>query len=545
MKLNLSNRISLGYIIIIAVAFIATLYCVYTLQTNKELNKRIQTVNLPIYLKLKDLNAMGREAKKLINDWIYQPNASEKEALTKLQSNSYPEVRKSIQDIIDQSSDANIDSVKDILTGFDKILKSQGLVMNILNADSLYSNDKAVDRAIDLYDNTITPGSEKIGIKLNKLLEEQETEINDLQKEKESADTFLTILLFLMILIFIIAAIAAYFYARKTIIEPIVKAKDYIVSLGLGKLVDVHVSKRTDEIGEMMQAMHNLTKGMNAKSGFALAIGQGKYEEQFELLSDHDMIGRALLDMRSSLKQSADDERKRNWAIHGLAEIGTILRTQTANLDDFYHSVIRYVIRYTDSNQGGIFLLITDEQEEPYLQLMGCYAYERKKFVEKKIEIGEGLLGQCVLEKQTINLLALPANYIRITSGLGGAPPSNLIIVPLKINEVVQGVMEIASFNKFEQFQIDFLEKLAENIASTIASTQINKRTQHLLDESQQQAEQMKAQQEELRQSMEELSATQEEMSRKEREYLKRISELEDVIQDRNMVRSILPESRR
>jgi hypothetical protein len=332
----------------------------------------------------------------------------------------------------------------------------------------------------------------------------------------------------------VIAAIVAYFYARKTIIDPIVKAKDYIVSLGRGRLIDVPVTKREDEIGEMMLAMHNLTKGMNAKSAFASAIGQGKYEEQFELLSDDDAMGRALLDMRVSLKQNSEDERKRNWATQGLAEIGAILRAHTDDLKEFYNSIVCYVVKYTGSNQGGIFLVVNNDKES-YLELMACYAYERRKFMERKIGIGEGLLGQCVLEKQTVNMLTLPPNYIRITSGLGDAPPSNLVIVPLKINEDVQGVLEIASFRKFEQFQIDFLEKLAENIAAAISSVQVNKRTQNLLDESQQQAEQMKAQQEELRQSMEELSATQEEMSRKEREYLRRIAELEEHLNHRGV----------
>lgn len=534
LKLNLSNRISLGYIIIIATALMATLYCVFTLQTNKELSKRIQTINLPVYLRLKDLNAISLEAQKLINDWVYQPNVEEKNALIALQSDTYPKLRKNIQEIVNHSKDAGIDSVKSVLALFDNILATQRSVMNILNADSLYSNDNAVDRAIDLYDHAITPASHQLGDRLDKLLVAQEEEINELQTEKESADTFLTILLFLMILVFVIAAVVAYFYARRTIIDPIVKAKNFIVALGHGKSVDIDVSNRGDEIGEMMVAMRNLTEGINAKSEFALAIGQGRYDAQFALLSEEDRMGRALLDMRSSLKENAENEQRRNWATQGLAEIGAILRDHTDKLSDFYNAIIRYVVKYVGANQGGIFLLVNPEKDEPYLELMACYAYERKKIIERKLGIGEGLLGQCVLEKQTVNMRKLPENYIRITSGLGEATPSNLVIVPLKINDEVQGVMEIASFHKFEPFQIDFLEKLAESIAASMAAVQINKRTQYLLDQSQHQGEQMKENQEELRQSMEELSATQEEMTRKEREYLKRIADLEETLKRKN-----------
>ncbi|HTH54774.1 MAG TPA: GAF domain-containing protein [Cyclobacteriaceae bacterium] len=525
-KLNISNRISIGYIIIIIVAVLATVYCIVTLQDNKELDRRIQSVYLPSYLNFKELNALCDEALKLTNNWIYQPNVNEKKNLVTLQDETYISLKRNTLSVIALSTDINTnDSVKAVLQLFDVTIESEKEVMSTLNADSLYSNDKAVDKAITLLDKKIAPSSLSFKKTMSYLIASQESKIRSLQEKKESSYTFLMALLIIMIVIFFVAAAAAYFYARKSIVEPIVKIKNIIIALGQGKLVNVKAEDRHDEIGEMTLAMSNFTTGINSKTKFAEQIGKGNYNEDFQLLSDEDVMGRALLEMRDNLKQNAKEEHRRRWTTQGLAEIGSILRAQTKNTGELYDNIIRFVVKYLEANQGGLFFL--ENNGSSYLELMACYAFERKKYLERKVEIGEGLLGQCVLEQQSIYMIDIPKNYIRITSGLGDSPPSCLFIVPLKVNEEVQGVMEIASLKEFEPYQREFIEKLGENIASTILSAKISERTTTLLQQSQQQAEEMKAQEEEMRQNMEELSATQEEMSRKEKGYLSKIAELE------------------
>ena len=110
---------------------------------------------------------------------------------------------------------------------------------------------------------------------------------------------------------------------------------------------------------------------------------------------------------------------------------------------------------------------------------------------------------------------------------MGKATPTSLLIVPLKVNETVEGVLELAGFAEFEEYKITFLVKLGEVVASFIQNERVMQQTKYLLDQAQEQSEEMRAQEEEMRQNMEELQATQEEMHRKEKEYQSRIYEPE------------------
>ncbi|RLD46994.1 MAG: hypothetical protein DRI86_01605, partial [Bacteroidetes bacterium] len=336
--------------------------------------------------------------------------------------------------------------------------------------------------------------------------------------------TNFTALLFVSFIGLIIMTSVIYFLS-KGITLPITNITNLLKLMANGRInkVEKLKTKREDEIGEIIESTNKLVENLKATAVFAHEIGEGNLSTDFESLNKEDILGNSLINMRLSLKKAKLEEEnrrieeaKQNWATKGYAEFGELLRNNTDNMEAFTYNVISNLIKYTDSNQGAIFLLNTADAADQYLVMSSCYAYDRKKYVDSRIEVGSNLVGQCYLEGETIYMTDIPEDYIRITSGLGDANPNTLILVPLKFNDKVYGVMELASFNNYEDYQIEFIEKLGESIASTISTVRVNLQTIQLLEESKLKSEELAAQEEEMRQNMEELQTTQEESARRE-----------------------------
>lgn len=258
---------------------------------------------------------------------------------------------------------------------------------------------------------------------------------------------------------------------------------------------------------------------------FTQQLIQDKLSTEFEVGED-DQIGKALINLRDNLLKNKNieilrrkEDDQRNWVAEGLAKFSEILRKNNDNINNLAYSIINNLVKYVDANQGGFFIL-QDHEADKYFEMSACYAYDRKKFADRRIPWGDGLIGTCALERKTIYMTNVPNNYVTITSGLGKATPSCLLIVPLIVNDGIHGVLELASFKKFEPFEIEFVEKVAESIASTISTVKINVRTARLLKESQEQAEILASQEEQMRQNMEELQATQEEAARQNEKFI-------------------------
>jgi methyl-accepting chemotaxis protein len=263
-----------------------------------------------------------------------------------------------------------------------------------------------------------------------------------------------------------------------------------------------------DELNSIIKALNELVRNLKGITHFAEEVGKGQFDTEITVFENQGHLGESLAEMRTKLQNVAEQDKRRVWFNEGVAKFGDILRKNNDNIEDLSAKLISELVNYTNSNQGSIIKLV----------LKGAYAYQRQKYVEKELAPGQGLVGQAYLERDHIYLSEIPEEYISIRSGLGEAPPTHLLISPMKLNDEIFGIIELASFKPFEPYHIEFIEKVGESIASTIQGLQVSLETKSLLEESQMKAEQLQAQEEEMRQNAEELEATQEEMERQGRE---------------------------
>ncbi len=320
------------------------------------------------------------------------------------------------------------------------------------------------------------------------------------------------------------------------VIKNVAETIDYLGRTG-DLLKKYHLpSDQKGEIGQMSSGLKKLISGLTNTAKYAREIEKGNYNAKYTAVSEKDVLGNSLLSMQESLQKAERESKKRkleeekqNWISHGLAKFNDILRMNNDDISKLGDHLVSNIVKYMHVSQAGLFLYNDDKENDHFLEQVATYAYDRKKFIEKKILLGEGLLGAVAIEKKTVYLTDIPQNYMFLESGLGDTNPRSLLLVPLIIEEKVMGVLEIASLKAIEKHEISFVENLAENIASTIGSVKTNMKTTSLLRSSQEQAEEMRAQEEEMRQNFEELQSTQEEMQRVLNQNEERIKELNGI----------------
>ncbi len=283
--------------------------------------------------------------------------------------------------------------------------------------------------------------------------------------------------------------------------------------------------KETDSLRKYLIELRNSFVRLR---DLAEQVGKGEFDTHIRVFADKGLLGKSLAEMGESLQLIATENRRRNWFNEGYAQFSEILRNSQHEDKDFYEAVLSYLVGYLDIQQGGIFVLDESSEEEPKLILKSAYAFGRSKYPDKSFRYGEGLVGETWREGTLRILTEIPEKYAEITSGLGKSKPKCILLAPLITNEELVGVLELAAFQPFETYQIDFINRVAESISATIARLKVDAETKELLNEFRLMAEKMTAQEEENRQNMEVLIDTQTQLEQKAQEMQAQLKALDN-----------------
>ncbi len=287
-------------------------------------------------------------------------------------------------------------------------------------------------------------------------------------------------LLFLVsgaIVFLLCGALCFFFY----FLLPLSGLKEKMNSISRAEPVKRENNNEAFEFKEMELALQQHIKRLDEITHIAGDLSEGKIEDNFNPKGEQDAMGHAILKLKEGIIRSKKDALKRrkldeqqNWTSSGLARFGEILRDFEQKSTDSSNAFIRELVNYIDVEVGGFFLMKRTNEGSQMLQLTGSYAFDREKQIDKSYLPGEGLVGRCALEKKKILITDVPADYIRIRSGMGEDYPSTLLLVPVMFDDDVLGVIELASFSEIEQYKIDFLESLGKSTAAVISKLQIS-----------------------------------------------------------------------
>ena len=522
-KFSIAQKLGLGFGILLIAFLLSSWYTFDILQKTSKLNERISNVTTPSISRLKDLELLIVRSKSLITTWLENDKAidevEQKKELQRLYNDDYPILKRDLTKLMRHWNKDHRQKMSRTLSSIDSLMGIQhDIMLKYKDPDEYYVPSSSPRERYNLRDSfnkedgTLFKFTQEIKKNIIESIDSQQEAANVDSKEMASAFNRMGYLVFYLGLFLFFGGLFVAMFTIRSIVRPVKNLREALLIMGKGILPKKRLEVGTDEIGEMTDALNGLVDGLRRTSAFAKEIGEGNFDYGYAPLSDEDTLGNSLQIMKDNLALVALDDKKRRWATEGVAKFAEILRRNSDDVSTLSNILISELVKYLDANQGSIFVI--DDSSE-YLEMKGCYAWDRVKMFEYKIEVGDGLVGQCWQEKDTLYINDVPQDYIRITSGLGKANPKCILIVPLMYNDEIFGVAELASFNDLEPYQIEFVEKIAESAASTIASVKVNEQTKELLQQSQEASEQLKTREEELRSSQEKLQKAQTEMEKK------------------------------
>jgi HAMP domain-containing protein/CheY-like chemotaxis protein/signal transduction histidine kinase len=281
-----------------------------------------------------------------------------------------------------------------------------------------------------------------------------------------------------------------------------------------------------DLTGNVNLLAENLTNQVRAIAEVATAVTQGNLTRsiQVEARGEVAELKDNINTMINNLRLTTDRNNEQDWLKTNLARLTGLLQGQR-DLSTVGRTLLSELTPLVSAQQGVIYQMETEEQ--PRLKLLSAFADHPAEGHPTSLVLGEGLIGQCALEKRRMLITDLPEHVVPIRSGMFQAVPRNIIVLPVLFEDQVKAVIELATLSTFTASHLAFLEQLTDSIGIVLNSIEATMQTEGLLKQSQQLAAELQTQQKELQQTNEQLAQKAQQLAEQNVEVERKNQEIE------------------
>ncbi len=397
MRLKIAAKIGMGFGIITIAVIINAWVTSSTLEKSRNINETIMNVYTPSQEFISELYTSISDSRMLIKSWVSIDHISDtpdKIKLKDLHKTDYKEVMdtlKSLSRLWDSASyRAELYHIDSVIV--DTLFPKHQYIMDQLNSLEKYDDTFVIFEVTPMTEEggEVMVITHRILSQIDKLRKSQEAIV-----EKGRQDMLTTFgkfqnWIFFMGLILVVGAIVVGVLTINSLVVPINHTKNILLSMSKGILPKEKLTEGNDELGQMAKALNMLVKGLTNIFNFSLDIGKGNFNSHFDPLSEEDVLGHSLLDMRNELKKASEEETRRkeedeqrNWAAQGVAKFSDILRKNTDELEELSYNIISNLVKYTNSNQGGIYVINDNDRKNLFIEMKASYAFDRRKFITR------------------------------------------------------------------------------------------------------------------------------------------------------------------
>lgn len=300
-RLSVTKKIAISSTIVILLATVSGVYSLTTFQSSRKTDDFITNSYYPLISDLRDFRAMVSDANDLSVNWMYLPNPDDKEALREIVDTSYPAIKESVSVYISSWPDTSLNVISFKFDAFDAVLPSINKLTTSLNSDASYEDDFLLFELIPLLDDDISAPLRAIEESLGEDITSLELESQALIDQKFTSFDQLETIIIIMTLLAIIVGIGSTFLAVRSIVKPIHQVNNVIQEMSRGATPELNIKEAGDEIGEMTKSVKKLLESLVSTATFAREIGNGNLNANHQLLSEDDVLGKALLNMKDNL----------------------------------------------------------------------------------------------------------------------------------------------------------------------------------------------------------------------------------------------------